>query len=233
MPFGKASVLRRLGIAHAAVFGSVARGEATHSSDVDILIEPAPDERLTLIDISSVQSMLEDALGIDALQATSFGRGGNRPPALPLVRPLGHRAQEFDPRDALRARFKMTANACVSCGSLGRIGHARRLPRRRHDDKQLHAAADIERRCAESRTNGDANSGADTHARADADSGSDTNARANRHAEADTVAYCNAEARPLNSNGISRPFLRTVRFAPYTCGATTKGATVCTQSCVN
>lgn len=57
--------LRGYGIAHAAVFGSVARGEATQSSDVDILIEPAPDERLTLIDISTVQSMLEEALEAD------------------------------------------------------------------------------------------------------------------------------------------------------------------------
>lgn len=51
------------GIAHVAVFGSVARGEATHSSDIDILIEPAPNEHLTLIDLSAVRRILEDALG--------------------------------------------------------------------------------------------------------------------------------------------------------------------------
>jgi predicted nucleotidyltransferase len=31
--------LRRFGVAHAAVFGSVARGEATTDSDVDILVD--------------------------------------------------------------------------------------------------------------------------------------------------------------------------------------------------
>lgn len=31
--------LRRFGVAHAAVFGSVARGEATAASDIDVLVE--------------------------------------------------------------------------------------------------------------------------------------------------------------------------------------------------
>ena len=31
--------LRRLGVAHAAIFGSVARGEASTESDVDVLVE--------------------------------------------------------------------------------------------------------------------------------------------------------------------------------------------------
>jgi hypothetical protein len=33
------SDLRRLGVAHAAVFGSVARGEARAGSDIDVLVE--------------------------------------------------------------------------------------------------------------------------------------------------------------------------------------------------
>ncbi len=33
------SDLRQLGVCHAAVFGSVARGEASASSDVDVLVE--------------------------------------------------------------------------------------------------------------------------------------------------------------------------------------------------
>jgi predicted nucleotidyltransferase len=31
--------LRRIGVAHAAVFGSVARGDATVDSDIDVLVE--------------------------------------------------------------------------------------------------------------------------------------------------------------------------------------------------
>jgi predicted nucleotidyltransferase len=34
--------LRRLGMSHAAVFGSVARGEARMDSDVDVLVELDP-----------------------------------------------------------------------------------------------------------------------------------------------------------------------------------------------
>ncbi len=33
------SELRRLGVSHAAVFGSVARGEASAESDIDVLVE--------------------------------------------------------------------------------------------------------------------------------------------------------------------------------------------------
>lgn len=39
--------LRKHGILHAALFGSVARGEQHADSDVDILIELMPDERRT------------------------------------------------------------------------------------------------------------------------------------------------------------------------------------------
>lgn len=38
------SELLRAGIAHAAVFGSVARGEARPDSDIDLLVEFAPGE---------------------------------------------------------------------------------------------------------------------------------------------------------------------------------------------
>ena len=41
-----ADELRARGVRHAALFGSVARGEAGPTSDLDILIELAPDARL-------------------------------------------------------------------------------------------------------------------------------------------------------------------------------------------
>src|ERR1043165_1657679 len=43
-----ASELRALGVVHAAVFGSVARGDHRPGSDLDIMIDVAPEARLTV-----------------------------------------------------------------------------------------------------------------------------------------------------------------------------------------
>jgi uncharacterized protein len=40
------SELRRLGVSHAAVFGSIARGEARVDSDIDVLVELDQDRPL-------------------------------------------------------------------------------------------------------------------------------------------------------------------------------------------
>ncbi len=48
------------GIAHAALFGSIARGQATHSSDLDVLLTPAEGVSLNLFDLGALQSMLEE-----------------------------------------------------------------------------------------------------------------------------------------------------------------------------
>jgi predicted nucleotidyltransferase len=42
--------LHERGVRHAAVFGSVARGESRPDSDVDIMIEVDPDARMTVFD---------------------------------------------------------------------------------------------------------------------------------------------------------------------------------------
>jgi uncharacterized protein len=42
--------LRERGVLHAALFGSVARGENHRGSDVDIMIEIDPDARITVFD---------------------------------------------------------------------------------------------------------------------------------------------------------------------------------------
>jgi uncharacterized protein len=42
--------LRERGVLHAALFGSVARGENRSGSDVDIMVEIDPDARITVFD---------------------------------------------------------------------------------------------------------------------------------------------------------------------------------------
>ena len=54
-------VLRRHSIQRAGIFGSVARGEATPESDVDIVVEL--DAEASLLDFIGVKLDLEDALG--------------------------------------------------------------------------------------------------------------------------------------------------------------------------
>ena len=53
-------VLRRHGVTRAGLFGSVARGEATPESDVDILVEL--DAEASLLDFIGVKLDLEDVL---------------------------------------------------------------------------------------------------------------------------------------------------------------------------
>lgn len=55
--------LRAAGILHLRVFGSVARGEASPMSDVDLMAEFDESLRLTLVKIGSLQGRLTDLLG--------------------------------------------------------------------------------------------------------------------------------------------------------------------------
>ncbi len=64
------ATLRRLrlplearGIAHAALVGSVARGQDRDNSDVDVVVTPASGRRLDLIDLGGVQTLLDDGFG--------------------------------------------------------------------------------------------------------------------------------------------------------------------------
>ena len=47
--------LRRLGVSHAAVFGSVARGEARADSDIDVLVELAEDRPMGIIEYARLK----------------------------------------------------------------------------------------------------------------------------------------------------------------------------------
>ncbi len=55
--------LRDLGVAHAAVFGSVARGEASPSSDVDVLVDLDYDKDLGIFEYARIKLYIDDLLG--------------------------------------------------------------------------------------------------------------------------------------------------------------------------
>jgi len=55
--------LRRLGVSHAAIFGSVARGEAVESSDIDVLLELDPRFPLGLFEYSRLKLRIAEMLG--------------------------------------------------------------------------------------------------------------------------------------------------------------------------
>ena len=57
-----APILKKHGVAKAAFFGSMARGEASEKSDVDILVEIA-DENMSLLDFIRLKMEIEEAIG--------------------------------------------------------------------------------------------------------------------------------------------------------------------------
>lgn len=52
--------LRQRGVQHAALFGSLARGEARRASDIDILIELEPDAPIDLFEYVGITHYLAD-----------------------------------------------------------------------------------------------------------------------------------------------------------------------------
>ena len=56
------SELRRLGVSHAAVFGSVARGEATVDSDIDVLVELDQDRPLGIFEYARLKIYINEIL---------------------------------------------------------------------------------------------------------------------------------------------------------------------------
>jgi predicted nucleotidyltransferase len=56
------SELRRLGVSHAAVFGSVARGEARADSDIDVLVDLDRDRPLGIFDYARLKLYIDEIL---------------------------------------------------------------------------------------------------------------------------------------------------------------------------
>jgi uncharacterized protein len=81
--------LRGLGVSHAAVFGSVARGEAGAGSDVDVLVELDEERPIGLFEYARVKLYIDGLLG-------GAGDVVNRRTLKPLIR-------ENVLRDAIRA----------------------------------------------------------------------------------------------------------------------------------
>jgi uncharacterized protein len=52
------AALRARGVRRAALFGSVARGDNTQDSDLDIMIEIEPEARITLFDYAEVKEYI-------------------------------------------------------------------------------------------------------------------------------------------------------------------------------
>jgi hypothetical protein len=55
--------LERKGVRHLALFGSVARGEAGASSDVDVLVRFDSGAEVSLLDVVHIENELSDLLG--------------------------------------------------------------------------------------------------------------------------------------------------------------------------
>ena len=58
------SELRKAGILHLRLHGSVARGDAGPVSDVDLIAEFDPVKRLSLLDMIGLENRLADLLGV-------------------------------------------------------------------------------------------------------------------------------------------------------------------------
>src|SRR5712671_6304741 len=55
--------LRQLGVCHAAVFGSVARGEVLSAGDVDVLVDLDPMQPIGLFEYARIKLYISELLG--------------------------------------------------------------------------------------------------------------------------------------------------------------------------
>ncbi|MBF0093027.1 MAG: nucleotidyltransferase domain-containing protein [Alphaproteobacteria bacterium] len=66
--------LRRRGVVHLSLFGSLARGEVRDDSDIDIAVEIEPGHSFSLIRMEDTRLLLQDVLGypVDLGEVDSF-----------------------------------------------------------------------------------------------------------------------------------------------------------------
>lgn len=71
-----AEELRALGVQHLSLFGSTARGEAGHNSDVDLAARFDDARPLSLLDIIAIEHRLSEILGqpVDLAEESALGR---------------------------------------------------------------------------------------------------------------------------------------------------------------
>lgn len=74
------AALRAQGVAHAALFGSLARGEERPGSDIDIMVEIAPEARMDLFRYVGIVHYIQDLFAVPVDVA-------NREGLKPRVRP--------------------------------------------------------------------------------------------------------------------------------------------------
>jgi predicted nucleotidyltransferase len=56
--------LRAAGVVHLRLFGSVARGDHSAQSDVDLIADMDPAQKRTLVTMARLENMLSDLLGV-------------------------------------------------------------------------------------------------------------------------------------------------------------------------
>jgi predicted nucleotidyltransferase len=81
---GAQADLRAKGVSHAALFGSRARGDNRPDSDIDIMVEIAPDARLGVFDYVGIVNSIEDLFPVRVDVS-------NRKAMKPHVRPAAER----------------------------------------------------------------------------------------------------------------------------------------------
>lgn len=69
----RADALRARGAEAAFIFGSTARNEAGHDSDIDLFIDIAPGRKFSLIDLAGMRSFLVEELGVEIDLTTRKG----------------------------------------------------------------------------------------------------------------------------------------------------------------